>query len=33
MTTDQNDTPEQPDYVVDRPQTSTRDYGGVAHEA
>jgi aminoglycoside phosphotransferase (APT) family kinase protein len=27
MTTDQNDTPEQPDYVVDRPQTSTRDYG------
>ena len=26
MTTDQNDTAEQPDYVVDRPQTSTRDY-------
>ena len=26
MTIDQNDTPDQPDYVVDRPQTSTRDY-------
>jgi aminoglycoside phosphotransferase (APT) family kinase protein len=26
MTNDQNDTPDQPDYVVDRPQTSTRDY-------
>src|SRR5580692_7837837 len=26
MTNDQNLTPDQPDYVVDRPQTSTRDY-------
>jgi aminoglycoside phosphotransferase (APT) family kinase protein len=26
MSTDQNDTTEQPDYIVDRPQTSTRDY-------
>jgi aminoglycoside phosphotransferase (APT) family kinase protein len=26
MTIDQNETPDQPDYVVDRPQTSTRDY-------